>query len=157
MERIIWIDDREPDKIPAMFRKRSELEVREERQFTGDIVRKDLNAGIERKTLTDFSKSLTGRLWRQLDQMRAFDYGCVIVTGDSVSSYSKGRSNADIMKQILGTCAYINERTRYSAYWVGIGGEHGDALLVEYANSWFGQVERAIEKEQQIPDGEGVT
>lgn len=152
MGRVIRIDDREKehirDRMIPVFEGDDDVdEVKVERMKAGDIVCRGLQAGVERKEISDFLNSVGDkRIWRQIDGMDdMYEHKCIVVEGSHIEEFVAdiygGHSHA--IRMCLGTCAWLNNQDDWSAFWVQSDDEEGTVLLSEYVNAWFRQVEKA--------------
>lgn len=143
------IDRREPWRLVDLIDSRTDHTPVQEHLHTGDIVCKELDAAIERKTLNDAVESTgNGRLFDQVARMNdEYTHSAVIVHGQKIHNIRAevhgGHSNS--VKQVMGSLANLQIQTDSHIMWLpGDTTENqetfGFAQLIEYMERWFGQI-----------------
>jgi ERCC4-type nuclease len=152
MGRVVRIDDREKDfiqdRMKPVFENDDDIdEVKVERMKAGDIVCRGIEAGIERKAITDFLSSVgNNRIWKQKDKMdQMYEHNCIIIEGSHIKDFVADihGGHAHSIKMVIGTCAWLNNQDGWSGFWIQSNEKEGTRLLCHYASAWFKQVEKA--------------
>ena len=143
------VDKREPWRLVDVIRDRTDYDVVDEQIKTGDIISRNLDAAVERKTLNDAVESVgNNRLFEQAERIHnEFEHGCVIVTGQEIHPIRADchAGHAGSVRMVMGATSYINqEYPNVHATWLP-GGQTEDTdwgmvQLVEYMDRWLTQV-----------------
>lgn len=116
------IDDREPDKMQE-FLEEEGLDTEIERLEVGDYVYGEI--GIERKTINDFSKFGSSRLWKQALKLReTFEYPYILMSGTF-----KELRDWKLKRPVLGAMGRLGRYEELNGYGLPVLGCDSDRDL----------------------------